>query len=63
MIAYSGSSVEGGATNAEPVYQVVGLNDTFSVAVIVILAALSLSVWSYIQDRREKKSLELKPTR
>ncbi len=62
VIAYSGSSVEGGATNAEPIYQVSGLNDTFSVAVVVILAALSLSVWSYIQDRREKKLQVLKPT-
>jgi MFS family permease len=63
VIAYNDSSVESGATNAEPAYQVAGLNDTFSVAVVVILAALSLSVWSYIQDRREKKSLVLKPTR
>jgi EmrB/QacA subfamily drug resistance transporter len=63
VIAYSGSSVEGGATNAKPIYQVAGLNDTFSVAVVVILAALSLSIWSYIQDRREKKSLVLIPTR
>jgi MFS family permease len=63
VITYSGSSVKGGTTNAEPIYQVAGLNDTFSVAVVVILAALSLSVWSYIQDRREKKSLVLLPTR
>ena len=63
VITYSGSFVEGGATNAGPVYQVAGLGDTFSVAVLVILAALSLSVWSYIQDRREKKSLVLKPSR
>ena len=63
VIAYNGSSVEGGTTNAEPIYQVAGLNDTFSVAVVVILAALSLSIWSYIQDRREKKSQVLKPTR
>ena len=63
VIAYNGSSVEGGTTNAEPIYQVAGLNDTFSVAVVVILAALSLSVWSYIQDRREKKLQVLKPTR
>ena len=63
VIAYSDSSVVGGASNAESVYQVAGLNDTFSVAVVVILAALILSVWSYIQDRREKKSLVLKSTR
>jgi len=63
VIAYSGSSVEGGATNAELVNQVSGLHDTFFKAVVVILAALSLSVWSYIQDRREKKSQVLKPTR
>ena len=63
VIAYSDSSVVGGASNAESVYQVAGLNDTFSVAVVVILAALILSVWSYIQDRREKKSLALKSTR
>ena len=63
MIAYSGSSMEGGTTNAEPIYQVAGLNDPFFVAAVVILAALSLSVWSYVQYRREKKSLVLKPTR
>lgn len=62
VIAYSGLFVEGGATNAEPVYQVAGLGDTFSVAVVVILIAFCLSVWSYIQDRRNKKSLVLEPT-
>ncbi|MFC2054078.1 DHA2 family efflux MFS transporter permease subunit [Chloroflexota bacterium] len=63
VIAYSGSFVEGGATNAKPVYQVAGLGDTFSVAVVVILAALGLSVLGYIQDRREKKSLVTNPSR
>jgi MFS family permease len=63
VIAYSGSSVEGGTTHAEPIYQVAGLNDTFFVAMVVILAALILSVWSYIQDRRAKKSNVKKPTR
>jgi predicted MFS family arabinose efflux permease len=62
VIAYSGSFVEGGASNAEPVYQVAGLGDTFTVAVVVILIAFGLSVWSYIQDRRNKKSLVLEPT-
>lgn len=62
VIAYSGLFVEGGATNAEPVYQVAGLGDTFTVAVVVILIAFGLSVWSYIQDRRNKKSLVLEPT-
>lgn len=47
-----GSAVAGGTTAASVAAQVAGLQDTFSVAIVVVLLALALNMWGLVQERR-----------
>jgi MFS family permease len=55
-VAYrAGGALPAGATEAPAAAQVAGLNDTFSVAVILIGLALLLAVWGLVQERRSRR--------
>jgi EmrB/QacA subfamily drug resistance transporter len=51
----AGSALPAGATAAPAAAQVAGLNDTFSLVVILIALALSLAAWGLIQERRSRR--------
>lgn len=53
---YAGGLPTGGATEAEPLAQVAGMQDVFWGVVILILLALLLSVWALVQGRIETGS-------
>lgn len=57
VMSYSITKLEGGATSALPIYQVMSLQIIFSIIVIVILFALGLSLLGYFLDRKEKIEL------
>ena len=55
-VAYrAGGALPAGATEAPAAAQVAGLNDTFSVAVILIGLALLLAAWGLVQERRSRR--------
>jgi EmrB/QacA subfamily drug resistance transporter len=54
----AGGVLPAGATSAPAAAQVAGLNDTFSVVVILISLALGLAVWGLVQERRSKRLVE-----
>jgi MFS family permease len=53
VISYAGGQVSGGATQAAPVYQVAGLQDTFQFVIIVVIFALGLGIWALVRSRRQ----------
>lgn len=54
-VAYhAGSGLPAGATAAPAAAQVAGLNDTFTVAVILVGLALALAAWGLVQERRSR---------
>jgi EmrB/QacA subfamily drug resistance transporter len=55
VVQRAGGVLPGGATSAPAAAQVVGLNDTFTIVVILIALALSLAVWGLIQERRSRR--------
>ena len=56
VIYHEGSLIEGGATAASAVSQVSGLQDTFLIIVMLIFAALGLSLWGLLQERRLRQA-------
>jgi EmrB/QacA subfamily drug resistance transporter len=54
----AGGALPAGATSAPAAAQVAGLNDTFSIVVILISLALALAVWGLVQERRSKRLVE-----
>ncbi len=51
-IFYSGGTLAGGASTADAAAQVSALQDTFQYVVFLILAALLLSLWGIVQERK-----------
>ena len=54
---YAGQTLDQGATSAPAGYQVSGLQDTLSGIVVIMLIALSLSIWGYFLTRHQPRSL------
>jgi EmrB/QacA subfamily drug resistance transporter len=54
----SSGALPAGATSAPAAAQVAGLNDTFSIAVILVALALALAVWGLIRERRSRRLAE-----
>jgi EmrB/QacA subfamily drug resistance transporter len=52
VLARSGGNLPGGATTADAAAQVGGLNETFTVTVVLITLALFLAIWGLVQERR-----------
>ena len=55
VLAHAGGGLPGGATAAGAAAQVGGLNDTFTVTVVLIFLALLLAIWGLIQERRSQR--------
>jgi EmrB/QacA subfamily drug resistance transporter len=55
VVLRAGQDLPDGATAAPPAAQVAGLNDTFTVVVIMIALALMLAVWGLVQERRSRR--------
>ncbi|MBK8985029.1 MAG: DHA2 family efflux MFS transporter permease subunit [Chloroflexi bacterium] len=53
--AYAGGPLPGGATIAPIPAQIAGLSDTFMAMLLLVLVALSLSLWAISQTRRTHK--------
>jgi MFS family permease len=51
VYAYAGTVIDGGATAAPPALQVAGLQDTYFSIAFVIIVALALGIWGYVQER------------
>jgi EmrB/QacA subfamily drug resistance transporter len=51
VYAYAGGVIAGGATAAPPALQVAGLQDTYFSIAFVIIVALALGIWGYVQER------------
>jgi EmrB/QacA subfamily drug resistance transporter len=58
VVYRAGDALPGGATNAPAAAQVAGLNDTFTVTVILVTLALMLAVWALVQERRSQRLAE-----
>jgi EmrB/QacA subfamily drug resistance transporter len=56
--ARAGKTFPGGATAAPAEVQVVALNDTFHLVVIVVALALLLAVWGLVQERRGRQAVK-----
>jgi MFS family permease len=52
---YAGGPLVGGATTADPAAQVAGLQDTFMTVMVMMFAALGLSVWGLFEERRLRR--------
>jgi MFS family permease len=52
VIIYTGQPLMGGATTAGAAAQVSGLQDTFITVIVLMIAALGLSVWGLFEERR-----------
>jgi hypothetical protein len=55
VLAQAGGPLPGGATTADAAAQVSGLNETFSITVVLISLALLLAIWGLIQERRSQR--------
>ena len=55
VFAYAGQVLPQGATAASAANQVAGLHDTFLLVDLVVVAALGLSVWGLMRERRERR--------
>jgi EmrB/QacA subfamily drug resistance transporter len=58
VLARAGRDLDGGATAAGASAQVAGLNDTFTVTVVLISFALLLAVWALVQERRARRLVQ-----
>ncbi len=55
VLAHAGQDLAGGASAAGAEAQVGGLNDTFTVTVVLVSLALLLAIWGLIQERRAQR--------
>jgi EmrB/QacA subfamily drug resistance transporter len=55
VMAQTGTILSGGATTAPPDAQVVGLQDTFEVVLLLMVVAIVLSAWGLVQERRLRR--------
>ncbi|MBI9046208.1 MAG: MFS transporter [Anaerolineaceae bacterium] len=55
VYAHAGKVLPGGVTTADPTSQVVGLNQTFSIVIILIVIALLIGTWTLVKERRAKQ--------
>jgi MFS family permease len=53
---HEGMTLAGGVTEATPLAQVAGMQDTFIAAAILIFFALCLGVWGLTQERQQKRN-------
>ena len=60
-MAYEGSVMAGGATEAAAVSQISALHDTFLFMVILMLVALGLAVWGLVTEKGLRSSTEQSP--
>jgi EmrB/QacA subfamily drug resistance transporter len=58
VVLRAGGPLPGGATSAPAAAQVAGLNDTFTITVMLIASALALAVWGLVQERRSQRLVE-----
>ena len=58
VMARAGETLPGGATTAPPTLQVGALNDTFTVTVVLVAAALVMAAWTWLQERRSQNVAE-----
>lgn len=58
---YLGGDLSAGATNAPAAVQVAAMHDTFYVIVGLIIIALAVAVWGWLQERRTPVTVEPRP--
>ena len=58
VIFYSDSTINSSTANADSVSQVLALHDTFLIVAVIILAALALSVWGFMIDRKHQANVK-----
>jgi len=59
---HTGESLAGGATEAPPIAQVAGLQDTFLGIVVVIVVALGLAAWGLAHSHQDRAATAAKAT-
>jgi MFS family permease len=54
---HAGAAAAAGATAAPAADQVAGLHDTFVAVMVMLAAALSLSLWGFVKERRLQREV------